>query len=84
MDYVEQKFEIYSAVFFAQSSSGSGLFVSEQKGDRHGPRINKFIRVILRLIKKTFAKWWNKCINFEYWMEYGTERFGKYVEVSTN
>lgn len=47
----------------------------------HGPRINKFMLVILRLIKKTFAKWWNKCkfsekLKIEIWIV----PYGKHVE----
>lgn len=57
-----------------------GIWSFRQRTIGDGPRTNKFIRVILRLIKKTFAKWWNKCkySKIEIWIV----PYGKQVEVS--
>lgn len=51
VDYVEQKFQIYSSVFAHSQSLAEGYGMDRVR--------NKFICVILRLIKKTFDKWSN-------------------------
>lgn len=53
--------KIYSGIFGPAHRIRTVLFASEPEGEGmvHGPRTNKFIRVILRLIKKTFTKWRN-------------------------
>lgn len=51
VDYVEQKFQIYSSVFAHSQSFSEGFGMDRVR--------NKFICVILRLIKKTLDKWWN-------------------------